>query len=61
MASRTYLVALYFVFKAAHKYATRWQPNLQANMTEQQYLCLVAVINALAECLPLIAPHVPNP
>jgi hypothetical protein len=54
--AKTYIPALYFVLKHAHRYATRYQPQLQQAMTEQQYNCLVAVIAAIAECLPLILP-----
>jgi len=59
MSTRTYLYGLWLVFTAAAKYAKRWQTKLQGNMTTQQYQCLVAVINALDECLPLIQPAPP--
>lgn len=60
MASRTYLYGLWFVFTQAVKYAKRWQVKLEANMDSQQYACLVAVIAALDECLPLIQPAPPS-
>lgn len=59
MATRTYLYGLWLVFTTAVKYAKRWQVRLQENMTVQQYACLVAVIEALDECLPLIQPNPP--
>jgi len=61
MAQKTYLVGLWLVLSAAYRYSSRWQPKLQASMTEQQFACLTAVITALGECLPLIAPGPPNP
>ncbi len=59
MASRTYIYGLWLVLTAAVKYAKKWQVKLQENMTTQQYNCLVAVIAALDECLPLIQPPPP--
>lgn len=60
MAQRTYAIGLYLAFNAAYRYATRWQPKLQASLTAQQYQCVQAVIAALTECLPLIQPPPPN-
>ena len=60
MATRTYLVGLYIFFYAAHQYGVRWQTRLQAHMTTEQYNCLLAVLAALAECLPLIAHSSPT-
>jgi len=54
MANRTYVPVLRIVLGRAHRYATRWQPKLQASLTEPQYTCLVAVIAALADCLVLL-------
>lgn len=59
MASRTYLIGLYLALKATKKYITKWQIPLQAVMTTEQYRCLVAVLDAVNECLPLIVPAPP--
>ena len=61
MAQRTYIVGLYLVLSAAYRYMARWQPKLQASMSAQQFACLTAVLTAVEECLPLIAPGTPNP
>jgi len=59
MAARTYGVALFFIFSKAHRYATRWQTKLEESLSAEAYTCLLAVIAALAECLPLIKPPPP--
>jgi hypothetical protein len=61
MASRTYIPVLVYVLRKAHQYATRWQPQLAANLTEQQYTCLVSTIQALADCLVLLDVGSPAP
>jgi hypothetical protein len=57
--SKTYLPGLYFAMKATQKYATKWQAQLGANMTPQQATCLAALLEALAQCLPLFIPAPP--
>ncbi len=49
--ARTYIPALRLVTKAVHRYATRWQTELQGSLTEVQYECLLALIEAAVECL----------
>jgi len=61
MAQRTYLIGLYFVLKAAHRYMTRYQTTIEANLTEPQLACFNAVLAAIVECLPLIVPAAPTP
>lgn len=61
MAVKTYQIGLYLTLKTAHRYIARWQPKLQASMTTEQYTCLVAVLDAIVECLPLITPAIPSP
>jgi hypothetical protein len=51
MASRTYIPQLRFVLKIVDRYTKRWQTQLQENLTEGQYTCLLAVIDAVTECL----------
>lgn len=59
MAQRTYLIGLYLVFKAAHKYATRYQDTIAENVSPDILACIVATIDAIAVCLPLIKPADP--
>ena len=59
MAQRTYLVGLWLTLKAGYKYISRWQTKLEANTDSQTFQCIIAVLNALEECLPLIEPAPP--
>lgn len=62
MASlKTYVYTLRVVLRAAHKYATRYQTQLSAHLTEAQYNCLVDTIQALASCLALLGEQPYNP
>jgi len=54
MALKTYIFGLSMILKAAHKYMTRYQAQLQGSLTEVQYACLVSTIAALADCIVLI-------
>lgn len=56
MSLRTYVPALRLVLYTAHKYATKYQAQLSANLTAPQYTCLVSTIAALADCLALLGP-----
>lgn len=49
--ARSYIPALRFVVRKVYRYATRWQTELQHSLTEGQYTCLVALIDASLECL----------
>lgn len=51
---KTYVVGLRLALKAAHKYGTRWQPQLAISLTSDQYTCLVSTLSALAACLQLL-------
>ena len=51
MAVKTYYVGARLVVERAHRYLTRWQAQLEANLTAPQYTCVLALIAALAECL----------
>lgn len=59
--TRTYVPGLRLVLGAAHRYATRYQATLEANLTEAQYTCLLDVIQALASCLAILGPAPINP
>lgn len=54
--ARTYVPGLRLILGGAHRYATRYQATLQANLTAPQYECLLDVIAALASCLALLGP-----
>jgi len=54
MTTRTWVKGLKLVLLAAKHYATRWQAQLRANMTDEQYTCLVSVIAALSDCINLL-------
>lgn len=58
--AKTYLPGLYFAMKATQRYATKWQAQLGANMTDQQAECLAALLTALGQCLPLFIPAAPT-
>lgn len=61
MASKTYVPTAIFWIHFTHKYLTRWQAKLQANLTTEQYNCVVDLIQALASCIVLISPPAPGP
>jgi hypothetical protein len=51
---KTYVPTLRVVAASTYRYMTRWQPKLEANMTEDQITCLVnaiAAVLALIQCL----------
>jgi hypothetical protein len=54
MALKTYVPHLRVVLKVAHKYATRYQTQLSAVLTPDQYACLTDTIQALSSCLALL-------
>lgn len=60
MAQRTYLIGLYIAEKALYRYITRWQQKLEANTEPEVMTCILAVLTALEECLPLITPAAPT-
>jgi len=58
--AKTYLPGLYFAIKHTQRYATKWQAQLGASMTTQQAACLAALLEAIAQCLPLFIPPPPT-
>jgi hypothetical protein len=60
MAQRTYLVGLWLVLKAAYRYISRWQEQLEANTETPTFTCIIAVLEAIEVCLPLIKPAPPT-
>jgi len=61
MASKTYIPQLLFWAKFSHKYMTRWQTKLEANLTTEQYACLTAAISALQALLICVGAPTPGP
>lgn len=59
--SKTYIPGLRFVLGQAHKYGTRWQTQLAATLTEEQYNCLTSTLTAIAACLALLGKATPAP
>lgn len=59
--ARTYIPQLRFVLKMVERYTTRWQVQLQANLTAGQYNCLIAVIDAITQCLIALGESTVNP
>lgn len=54
MSFRTYIPGLRLVLKAAHRFGTRYQTQLQGSLTSDQYTCLLSTLNAIADCLVLL-------
>lgn len=57
MASRTYEIGLLFILEKLQRYITRWQTKLVVSLTEDQYTCLLAVLNAVTSCLIALGPR----
>jgi len=51
MTDKVYWKALRLVLGETKRYIQRNQLSLQANLTSPQYDCVVAVLNAVLECL----------
>jgi len=51
MASRVYWKTLILVLRGVQTYIQRNQNNLFLNLTTPQYNCVLAVLNAVIECL----------
>jgi TorA maturation chaperone TorD len=56
MATKTYERKLIFLADHLSKYISRYQIKLQANLTEDEYDCVVALLAALLECLHTLVP-----
>jgi hypothetical protein len=55
IVNRIYVQGLTKIFKAAHKYGTRYQQQLSVHLTEPQYTCLLSSLQAIADCLAALA------
>jgi hypothetical protein len=51
MASRVYWITARTVMNSTRRYIQRNQIGLEANLTTEQYNCVVAVLNAIITCL----------
>lgn len=51
MASRVYWKRLEIVATHLQRYIQKHQLQLQRNLTDEQYACVVALLNAVIECL----------
>jgi hypothetical protein len=61
MAQKVYWKTLEVVLNGALRYIQRNQINLQANLTTEQYNCVVAVLNAILTCLAALPVNTPSP
>lgn len=61
MAQKLYVDGLRFIAEKSHKYATRWQPQLQANLTPDQYAALLDFITCVANLLLKLGRNVITP
>jgi hypothetical protein len=61
MASRTYLVGLYFAAKGLERYMSRWQEQIMAqDLTSAQITCFNSLLTAVIDCLALFKPANPT-
>lgn len=54
MAKKIYVPGLRAVLNTAYRYGTRYNTQLEANLTEEQFTCLGEVISAIGACLVLL-------
>lgn len=60
MTTKVYWKALRLVLGESKRYIQRWEIQLQANLTAPQYACVVAVLDAIIECLQLLPANEPE-
>jgi hypothetical protein len=60
MPIRTYIPGLRLILKAAHRFGTRYQTQLQGSLTGPQYTCLLSTLAAIADCLVLLGEETPG-
>lgn len=58
--AKTYETGLRLLLKHANKYIGKYQPQLQANLTSEQYTALVAVLEAILALLKLLGAEIVN-
>lgn len=60
MATKVYWKGLTLFLNGSKDYIQRNQLQLQANLTESQYNCVVAVLNAIITCLGSLPKNTPT-
>ena len=60
MAQKVYWKSLELTLNSSRRYIQKWQPQLQAGLTESQYTCVVAVLNAILTCLNSLPTNTPT-
>jgi len=60
MAFKVYWKALELTLTGTKRYIQRNQLGLQANLTTDQYNCVVAVLNAILACLATLPKNTPT-
>jgi len=61
MASKVYWITLELVLNRSRRYIQKHQLQLQQNLTESQYNCVVDVLTAIISCLATLPVNSPNP
>jgi len=59
MANKVWWKGLDAILTTAHRYGTRWDAQLAANLTTDQINCVRALMTAIAECLALLPKNTP--
>lgn len=60
MADKVYWKALRLVLGTTKRYIQRWDIQLQVSLTAPQYACVVAVLDAIVECLAILPVNTPE-
>jgi len=60
MATKVYWKNLELLLGILRRYISRWQLKLEANLTEEQYECVVAVLTAITACLAVLPSNEPE-
>jgi len=61
MAQKLYIDGLRFFAAKTHRYATRYQPQLESNLTAPQYAALLDFISCVAALLAALGKNVITP
>jgi len=61
VATKLYVDGLRLVCQKSQRYATRWQSQLSANLTSDQYTALLAFIACVADLLAKLGPNIITP
>lgn len=59
--AKVYWIGLGLSLNATRRYIQRNQTRLEANLTEPQYACVVAVLEAILECLAALPTNTETP